>query len=195
MPIPNIRGKAGFDVRTSDLTKGPLHDLTTSEGFLLALKQVLRVRYDGLYWLGVPCNSWVWIASSTTKRHSSEFGILGDDRIPSVSMGNCISARCALLIMVAIVRGIYWCAEQPGSSVLKDSPYISHVLTSMGPHYLKRMSMGAYGHWCIKPSQLFGSWPNVETFTAKVSKDLREHLSKASKGMYKKEVLPDGRVR
>ena len=49
-------------------------------------------------------------------------------------------------------------AEQPGSSALKDSPYISHVLTSMGPHYLKRMSMGAYGHWCIKPSQLFGSW-------------------------------------
>lgn len=35
----------------------------------------------------------------------------------------------------------------------------------------------------------------METFTAKVSKDLREHLSKASKGMYKKEVLPDGRVR
>ena len=41
-------GAAGFDVRTSDLLKGELHDVTTPQGFLLALKGVVRVRYNGL---------------------------------------------------------------------------------------------------------------------------------------------------
>ena len=49
-------GAAGFDVRTSDLLKGELHDVTTPQGFLFALKGVVRVRYNGLLWLGVPCN-------------------------------------------------------------------------------------------------------------------------------------------
>ena len=49
-------GAAGLDVRASDILKGKLHDVTTPEGFMLALKGVLRLRYNGLLWLGVPCN-------------------------------------------------------------------------------------------------------------------------------------------
>ena len=49
-------------------------------------------------------------------------------------------------------------AEQPGSSCLKDCPYISHILTTMGPSFFRRMWMGTYGHWASKPSQLWGSW-------------------------------------
>jgi hypothetical protein len=50
-------GAAGFHVRTSDIMKGKFHDITTPEGFMLSLKGVLRLRYNGLLWLGVPCNS------------------------------------------------------------------------------------------------------------------------------------------
>ena len=55
-------------------------------------------------------------------------------------------------------RPHYCQVEQPGSSCLKDCPYISHVLASMGPHFFRRMWMGNYGHWAAKPSQLWGSW-------------------------------------
>ena len=70
--------KAGFDCRGMDISKNPLHDLTTPEGllecilnfginhdpmctemllrFLLALTKVLRIRPSGLFWSGNPCN-------------------------------------------------------------------------------------------------------------------------------------------
>lgn len=51
-----VQGDAGFDVRRSDIQKGVLHDITTPEGFLLAVKGVLRCRHNALLWLGVPCS-------------------------------------------------------------------------------------------------------------------------------------------
>ena len=49
-------GNAGFAVRKSDIEKGVLHDITTPQGFLLALKGVLRLKHNALLWLGVPCS-------------------------------------------------------------------------------------------------------------------------------------------
>lgn len=62
-------------------------------------------------------------------------------------------------------------AEQPGSSCLKDCPYISHVLTTMGPNFFHRMWMGSFGHWASKPSQLWGSWQHSWTLIAFSDKD------------------------
>ena len=52
------------------------------------------------------------MSSSTTKRTSSAYGIMGDASVGSVACGNIIAARAALLCMVAIIRGIYW--AEPG---------------------------------------------------------------------------------
>ena len=149
-----------------DISKGVLHDITSSQGFMMAIKGVLRLKPGALLWLGVPCNtilnrmvlfilgwkgkhtyrkicnmyandlvtsnmlihdvglnptkdykkkalmfklSWIWISRSTTKRSSLSFGVMGDEQNPSVLNGNIIAARVALLIMIAIMRGVYWC--------------------------------------------------------------------------------------
>ena len=42
---------------------------------------------------------WIWISLSSTKRH---IDIMGDPSSPSVAMGNLLSARFALLCLVAI---------------------------------------------------------------------------------------------
>ena len=34
---------------------------------------------------------------------------MGDGCVPSVMDGNIIAARVALLAMLAVVRGVYWC--------------------------------------------------------------------------------------
>lgn len=49
------------------------------------------------------------MASSTTKRTSLSYGIMGDETITAVAQGNMIAARVALLCMVAVVRGVFWC--------------------------------------------------------------------------------------
>lgn len=54
--LNSLPGEAGLETRMYDIAKGPMHDVTSSEGFLLAIKGVLRLKQNALLWLGVPCN-------------------------------------------------------------------------------------------------------------------------------------------
>ena len=74
--------------------------------------------------------SWVWMASATTKRTSLHFGIMGDESIAAVSSGNTIAARVALLIMVAVVRGVYWCDLWLRTSM---EPFLVYFLICSSP--------------------------------------------------------------
>ena len=51
--------------------------------------------------------------------------------------------------------------EQPMSSLLPQCPYMAHVLTNMMPAFFQRTWLGAFQHWCCKPTQLYGSWTSV----------------------------------
>ena len=53
--------------------------------------------------------------------------------------------------------------EQPSSSCLRQSPYMSHVLINMMPAFRASTYMGAYNHFCAKPTQFFGSWCHGST--------------------------------
>ena len=52
--------------------------------------------------------SWVWISMATTKRTMPGHGIMGDPGLECVECANTIAARTALLVMVALIRGIWW---------------------------------------------------------------------------------------
>ena len=52
------------------------------------------------------CFRWVWISLSSSKR--SMENIMGDSGRPFVVMGNLLSARFALLALVALVSGVFW---------------------------------------------------------------------------------------
>ena len=49
----------------------------------------------------------VWISRSTSKR--SMDNVMGDLSSPWVRLGNLLSARFALLCLVAVVAGCFWC--------------------------------------------------------------------------------------
>lgn len=52
-----------------DLEKDPdLHDILDVSGFMVSLKQALRVKVAGLGFLGVPCNSFNWMSSPQHRR-------------------------------------------------------------------------------------------------------------------------------
>eukprot|EP00435_Cladocopium_sp_Y103_P011891 s3618_g3.t1 len=181
----------GIDCRGFDILKNPLHDLASAEGFCIALTQTLRVKRNGVIWGGNPCSSWVWISDHSTKRRSS-LGVMGDEEVPSVALTNCLAARFALLAMIAVIRGLFWCVEQPMSSLLPQCPYMAHVLTNMMPAFIQRTWLGAFQHWCCKPTQLFESWPSLEKLKATLSKQQRRALKDSSDGMYTKKTRPDG---
>lgn len=100
-------------------------------GFLVALLYVLRLEAAGLLWGGVPCSSYVWIARGHTER--SRTNIMGNNH-PAVLLGNCMTSRFCLLILIALARNVHWAIEQPGSSLM---PYYPRLLAIMNSQYFK----------------------------------------------------------
>lgn len=101
-------------------------DLGTVPGFMVAIQKVLRIRRGGLLWLGVPCASFCWMASSTHQR--TQANPLGKQDFESVRVGNLLCARAILLLLLAISRRVYWFLEQPSLSALQMFPYLQYAM-------------------------------------------------------------------
>jgi len=63
-------------------------------------------------------------------------------------------ARCALLLIIAISRGVFWILEQPRGSLLEMHPVIQALFTK---HYIYRkfIRMGDFGGETEKPTWLY----------------------------------------
>jgi hypothetical protein len=109
-------------------------DLGGTHGFLHAVRQVLRLRRNGLLWGGVPCSTWVWCNRGTSKRSASQ--PLGAEAAPSVAAANTLVSRFALLVLLAVSRGSMWLVEQPGSSLMPLHPQIAAIRSlGAGPNW------------------------------------------------------------
>ena len=108
-----------------DCLRNADEDLSSIPGFLLAIQRVLRIRRGGLLWLGVPCGSFCWMAKATHQRSSEN--PLGRQDLASVELGNLLSCRAILLVMIAISRGVFWFIEQPSLSALEFFPYLEYA--------------------------------------------------------------------
>lgn len=95
---------------------------------LYALKHVLRLKQSGLAWFGVPCSLLVFSSLGTSKRGIWPFDLFGDTAIPCVRRSNVHLARTALLVLVCIVRQVWWAVEQPGTSRLPQIQYFASIL-------------------------------------------------------------------
>jgi hypothetical protein len=149
----------GFKSEGFDVSSNPKEDLSTTVGFILALRGVLRLKIGALLWGGVPCSTWVYISRGTSGR--SAWQPMGNTTMPCVRAANLVTARFAALVLLAVARGAQWLVEQPGSSVM-DLHDRFKAIKSLGECGLLptmhsvRFWMGAYGHFSAKPSKCFG---------------------------------------
>ena len=65
-----------------------------------------------------------------------------------------MAARCAILILLAAARGLFWVLEQPKGSLFQYHPLIQHVL-SLIKVSRKHIRMGDYGAPSQKPTWLY----------------------------------------
>ena len=149
----------GYNSEGYDISTNPKEDLSTTMGFILALRGVLRLKIGGLLWGGVPCSTWVYISRGTSGRSAAQ--PMGNTRMACVRAANLVTARFAALVLVAVARGAQWLVEQPGSSVM-DLHDRFKAIKSLGDSgclptmQSVRFWMGAYGHFSAKPSKCFG---------------------------------------
>ena len=123
-----------------------LQSLDSELGLIKAVSLVLRLGKLALLFAGVPCDSFVFISSASHGRNATcPYGL---QERPFVEMGNLLTARFALLALLAVSRRALWLAEQPGSSVLLHHPSMQKILLSSE---LKARMV----KWCLT---LFHAW-------------------------------------
>lgn len=116
----------GLSSEGYDIVDDPVKcDLNGTHGFLHAVRQVLRLRRNGLLFGGCPCSTWVWCNRGTSMR--SRQAPLGNGELSSVASANTLVSRFALLVLLAVARGAFWLVEQPGSSLMEWHPRIAAV--------------------------------------------------------------------
>lgn len=53
---------------------------------------------------------------------------MGNTELDCVENSNAILSRFALILVLCLARDVYWCVEQPVSSVLKKTPYFAFLM-------------------------------------------------------------------
>ena len=80
-------------------------DMSTLEGFMRALRLVLRLRRGGLLVMGPPCSSFVMLNAVNCKRNSAN-NYRGDEGYQPVQLGNLLATATAFLMTLAAVRHV-----------------------------------------------------------------------------------------
>ena len=88
----------------------------------------------------------------TTKRSSSN--PMGDPSVKSVAEGNQMVSRCALLLIIAFCRGLFFVLEQPRGSLLEVHPAMQKIFRKF-QIYRKAIKMGNFGAGSDKPTWLY----------------------------------------
>ena len=109
-----------------DIDYDALFDMQTIFGFLNALRLLLRIRPRGLAWLAIPCNSFGWMSFPGHRRSwQSPYGNLTN---PFVWAGNQVCTRSCLLIVVGLVRSVFFFVENPRASLIQAWPYLNYLV-------------------------------------------------------------------
>ena len=154
-------------------------------GFLWTLRDVMRCREGACLTAGIPCSSFIFMSlGSSGRTHDCPMGLESSE---FVRLANNIVSRVSLLLIVALVRSVCFCVEQPNSTRLFAVPYMAYVrelAESLGLPFFERFLLGPYigtvapeaschvndlswmgifGHYSSKPSKAWGTSPGTYT--------------------------------
>ena len=152
---------AWYDCVLDPIKMNLLSNSDMGEAILLALSLVV----GGTAWFGVPCSTFVFMSRGHTKRTRSK--PKGNVKRSDVTSANMIVERVSFLIKILAMRKVYWIMEQPMGSLLWYMPAIKRAKR----HYkLKTLNwqrrflwLGHYGHSLLKPTELVGVFPGMES--------------------------------
>jgi hypothetical protein len=101
IPVDRFRMRGITDTGDKNITEY----MSTMNGFMRALRLVLRLQRGGILAMGPPCSSFVRLNAVNCKRkHSNNFK--GDEAYLPVCLGNLLSTAAALFMTVASVRQV-----------------------------------------------------------------------------------------
>ncbi len=127
---------------------------------LFATPQVYMSKLGFIFQPFYICTTPCIATTSQVKRHykEDEGCTSGGPVAPSVQMGNLMATRCAILLLIATARSLFWVLEQPQSSLFEMHPMVQKVF-ALVPTFRKSIRMGDFGGLSLKPTWLYsGTW-------------------------------------
>ena len=123
-------------------------DILRKDGFMKALKLVMRLKPRGLLLQGVQCSSFVFADSSHCKR--TRGNVEGDSSYQPVVDGNAMADTAALFMVLCVLRGVQVVLENPAGSRLFE--YIRPTTD---------LIQGLHTQICHRCAYDDGPWPRI----------------------------------
>ena len=82
---------------------------------------------------------------------------LGDKSRPSVALGNLLTSRAIVIIMIIAAKGCWWVLEQPSTSLMHLHPLFQAMLKLLEGVRKKTIRMSKFGAPTKKPTLLYSS--------------------------------------
>ena len=165
--IQRAAAARGLNSVAYDLAFDSRMNLLEPLGFMYAFELLMRCKSNALVHFAPPCSSWVFMSRGSTGRSKLNPG--GRLQYQSVRDANTIIFRVAILMLVAIAKGMSYLVEQPGSSLLEWFEVFAKVL---GLSLARRIYtwMGAFGAPTPKATLL---WSNNVPFLMTLKRNIR----------------------
>ena len=149
------------------------HDLLTQAGLLEAMKILLRICARGLLWLGTPCQSWIGLSRSFTRRSRIQPEGPPPSRCSStlsayLKTHNELAHRSALFIITANLLKIFIAIEQPTSSLLFEYAPMKNALRCAMAQPIAMM-MQWFDGATPKPLRIFSNAPCIDGLKKKIA--------------------------
>lgn len=144
------RKALAFDIIYDDV----FMDFNSGRGFAHALYQVLRLGPGSGLMMAPVCSSWVFMSRGTTRRRM--YAALGDLNSRSVSDGNVMASRVAIILYLAAARGVWFVFEQPVGSLFQEHPRLQQLFGILNIHR-KQIRMKDFGGPSEKPTWLYSN--------------------------------------
>ncbi|CAE7379659.1 RHM1, partial [Symbiodinium pilosum] len=144
--------------------------------------------------IGLPCSSFVFLNSGTSKRTPA--APLGREELGYIRRANSIAARVCLLILLLTARKCYWLVEQPSSSMFEEIPYFQHVMMIIRKFMKVHRTffwMGCWGHFSSKGSLAYGTLGFIPKLAKRLTKKRKIRYGLSSEGVVKKGIDKRGR--
>ena len=103
-----------------DKEANPNEDITTEQGFLLAVRLLMRVKCGGLTWAAPTCWSWIWLCRAISGRSKAN-PAGNEDTNPKIHYQNRIVIITSILLFIAWLRGTWYVIENPSSTLIPVS--------------------------------------------------------------------------
>jgi hypothetical protein len=158
--VASVMGSVGPSKALDVAIGGDSHDVCTHRVWFETLFHICCLVPHGLIMSGPPCKHWIFM--SAWKHCRSDTFIFGNCFDERIRLSNILACNFSLLVLIACVRKVWVCIEQPATSKLFKFDLLRRVLAHSTWQHVHTF-MRPLGHEIPKATRLWSNLPTLKS--------------------------------